>query len=76
MASGGKEKQDHDWQQALFEARHFIEALSPPGGIVLDPMAGSGTTCLAAHQAGRQWLAFEMNEETAIAARLRVQSGQ
>lgn len=72
MTTGGKEKEDHEWQQALGEAEHFIGALSPIGGLVCDPFCGSGTTCLAAKNQGRQWIAFEQNEETGEKARMKV----
>ena len=34
---------------------------SSGGGIVLDPFAGSGTTCLAAKRLGLQYIGFEIN---------------
>lgn len=72
VASGGREKDLHPWQQAEAEAAHFIEALSPVGGVVLDPFAGSGTVCSAAKTAGRQWLGAEANAEHAANARSRL----
>ena len=72
LATGGKEKGDHEWQQATGEAVHYIEALCPPGGVVLDPMVGSGTVCVAAILTKRQWIGFEKNKETADTARSRV----
>lgn len=72
--TGGREKDSHLWQQALSEAEHFIRALSPKGGLVCDPMVGSGTTCLAAKRLGRQWIAFEIVAEHVAAARERVQT--
>jgi 16S rRNA G966 N2-methylase RsmD len=62
--SGGREKADHDWQQDVAEAAHFIAALTPPNGLVLDPMAGSGTTLIAALRLSRPCLGFEMNSDT------------
>ena len=41
---------------------HFIRACCPPGGIVLDPFAGSGTTAHAAQNEGRRWLAFDLRQ--------------
>lgn len=41
--------------------RHFIEALTEPGEIVLDPMSGSGTTLLEAQLLGRQALGFDID---------------
>lgn len=72
LTSGGREKQEHSWQQAIEEARHFIRALSPKGGLICDPFAGSGTTCLAAKELDRQWIAFEQDEGTALKARSRL----
>lgn len=40
-----------------------IRAGSPPGGVVLDPFAGSGTTCLVAEQLGRQWIGMDISPE-------------
>ena len=72
LVSGGKEKDIHPWQQAIGEARHFIHALSPKGGLVCDPFAGSGTTCLAAKELERQWVAFEKDQDTVRKARERL----
>ncbi len=70
--SGGKEKSLHEWQQAEGEAAHFIEALSPAGGVVCDPFCGSGTTCAAAKVLGRKWIGFEIDREHVETARIRV----
>lgn len=70
--SGGREKDHHEWQQSLTEACHYIEALCPPGGAVLDPFLGSGTTLVAAKQLGRQYFGIEIDEVTARAAQERI----
>ena len=41
--------------------RLFIEALTGPGEVVLDPMAGSGTTLLEAMAAGRRAIGFDID---------------
>ena len=41
-------------------AQRCIE--STPGGIVLDPMIGSGTTAIAAEIAGRDWIGMEVSK--------------
>jgi ParB/RepB/Spo0J family partition protein len=69
----GREKSDHEWQQARGEAEHFIKNLCPPRGIVCDPFTGSGTTCVAAARLGRRYVAFEIDPQTAARARARVQ---
>ena len=45
--------------------------VAPPGGMILDPFAGSGTTCLAAFQEGRDYLGIEMDPGYAEVARTR-----
>ena len=67
-----RDKQHHKWQQGLTEAAYYIAKLTPPGGLVVDPYAGSGTTCLAALRTGRRYLAFERNGSTARRARARL----
>lgn len=37
----------------------LVELITPPGGLVLDPFAGTGTTALAAREAGMQSLSIE-----------------
>lgn len=72
IASGGKEKDDHVWQQAMAEAEHFIRHLSMEGSVVLDPMCGSGTSCLAAKNEGRQWIGMDIDKDTVQIARVKL----
>jgi site-specific DNA-methyltransferase (adenine-specific) len=39
----------------------IVRAASLPGGRVLDPMCGSGTTLVAAHQLGRGWAGIDQS---------------
>ena len=70
--SGGREKADHAWQQPVPEAEHYIKVFCPEGGIVFDPMVGSGTTLVAAKGLGRRWLGCEIKDEDAENARMRL----
>lgn len=72
--SGGKEKQDHAWQQAIAEAEHFISALSTENAVILDPMCGSGTVCLAARNLKRQWIGYDTDSESIRTARKKMKN--
>ncbi len=39
--------------------RWLVRLITPPGGLVLDPFTGSGTTGAAAVMEGRMFLGFE-----------------
>ena len=47
-------------------ARLLIERYSDPGGIVLDPMIGSGTTCIEAKLLGRNCIGVDISYEAVI----------
>ncbi|MEQ7801797.1 site-specific DNA-methyltransferase [Pedobacter sp. ASV1-7] len=44
-----------------------------PGGIVLDPFMGSGTTAVTARKLGRDYLGFELNPQYVYTARKRLE---
>jgi len=41
----------------------MVKASCPPGGVVLDPFMGSGTTAVAARRCGRRFTGFELNPD-------------
>ena len=47
-------------------------ALDWPGDIVLDPFAGSGTTCVAARRLGRRFVGIDLNPDFCAHAAGRV----
>ena len=55
------EREDHPTQKPLEVITRMIKASCPPGGIVLDPFMGSGTTALAARRLSRRFIGFEIN---------------
>ena len=55
-------------------AYDMIECFCPPGGVVLDPFNGSGTTTLAAKCLGRNYIGIDISEEYNDIARERIAS--
>jgi len=53
-------------------AKDHVLSWSNPGDIVLDPFAGSGTTCKAAKELGRRFLGLEINPEYCAIAERRI----
>lgn len=52
MVTGGQSKDNCEWEQSVDEAVHYIKALCPKDGILLDPMMGSGTSIVAGLKSG------------------------
>lgn len=52
-------------------AEFFVRALCPPGGVVLDPFAGGGTTTVVARRLGLAAGALEIHPEF-VEARRRI----
>lgn len=52
--------------------RWLIRLVTPPGGLILDPFAGSGTTGVAAREEGFDFILIENEAASADIARLRL----
>jgi DNA modification methylase len=52
--------------------RHFIETLTQPGDIVLDPMQGSGTTVLEALLSGRKALGTDIDPLALLITKVKI----
>lgn len=65
---------DHPAQKPLGVTEEWIRGLSDAGDIVFDPFCGSGTTCVAAKNTGRNFIGFEIDPEFAQLARDRLAS--
>ena len=61
----------HPARMASNVARFFIEFLTDPGDLVLDPFAGSNVTGAVAESLGRRWVSIEMNKEYARSSKSR-----
>ncbi len=53
-------------------ASFFISACCPPGGVVIDPFAGSGTTSVIARRLGRHAGGIDLHQEHVAVSRQRI----
>lgn len=58
----GHAKNEHATVKPLALMRYLVKLVTPPGGVVLDPFAGSGTTGIAAIQEGFRFIGIEQDE--------------
>jgi DNA modification methylase/ParB-like chromosome segregation protein Spo0J len=70
--SGNAKGIDHPAQFPLALVVPLIKTFCPPGGTVLDPFAGSGTTMVGAAGLERNWYGFDINAEYCELARQRL----
>lgn len=64
------EGNNHPTVKPLALMRYLVTLVTPPGGVILDPFAGSGSTLVAAARLGINAIGIELSEEYAeIAAR-------
>lgn len=56
--------------------RHLVRLVTPPGGLVLDPFLGSGTTALACEDEGMRWTGIEREPEYVKIAEARLNGTQ
>jgi DNA modification methylase len=57
------ERVGYPTQKPLALLEVIVGACCPPGGLVLDPCCGSGTTLVAAKRLGRSWSGCDLNPE-------------
>lgn len=62
----------HPTQKPVESMATLIKTFCPSRGIVLDPFAGSGSTCVAARQTGRRFLGIELDAQYHAAATARL----
>ena len=66
------EKTDHPCQFPIALARRLILALSPDGGLVLDPYLGSGSSAIAALLDGRNFVGCDISPKYVKLAKARL----
>jgi DNA modification methylase len=65
-------KNTHPTVKPLSLMKYLVRLVTPPGGVVLDPFAGSGSTLLAAEMEGFDSIGIELNPEYCEIARARL----
>jgi site-specific DNA-methyltransferase (adenine-specific) len=70
---GGRERTGYPTQKPLGIMRRIVQASCPPGGLVADFFAGSGTTGVAAHELGRRFVLVDNNHDAFEVMRQRFQ---
>jgi DNA modification methylase len=60
---GGTVENVHPTVKSKYLMKYLIQLITPEGGTVLDPFAGSGTTALACKELGRNYICIEKERE-------------
>lgn len=66
---------DHQTEKPVSALRNLVKIFTDPGDIVFDPVAGSGSSLVAAKQEGRSYLGIEKKEKYVKMERKRLQLG-
>lgn len=74
VPTNGKEKTGYPTQKPLGILNRIVRASCPPGGLVLDFFAGSGTTGEAAFGSGRSFVMIDSNPEAIRVMKRRFRS--
>lgn len=72
LGGGDRDDVGHPAAFPIRLAADHIVSWSNPSDVVLDPFAGSGTTCKAAKELNRQWCGIEINPEYVKIAKARL----
>jgi len=71
-----KDKRYHPTQKPIGVMKWIIEKYSKPDDLILDPFAGSGSTCVAAELMGRRYIGIEQDSKYCEIARKRIQEAK
>jgi len=70
--NGGPKRNHHPTVKPTDLMRYLCRLVTPPGGIVLDPFMGSGSTGKAAELEGFRFIGIEMDPQYAEIAKCRI----
>jgi site-specific DNA-methyltransferase (adenine-specific) len=68
----GVDRNQHPTVKPVELMRWLVRLVTPPGGTVLDPFLGSGSTGIAAHLEGFDFIGIEMEPKSAATAEARI----
>jgi site-specific DNA-methyltransferase (adenine-specific) len=71
----GHDTTSHPTQKPVKLMRWLVRLVTPPGGVVLDPFLGSGSTGVAALDEGFKFIGFELDPEYFEIASHRIERG-
>jgi len=74
--AGGTVECSHPTVKPLKLMRYLVRLVTPPGGVVLDPFAGSGTTLVAAKEEGFGYIGIELEPEYVEIAEARLAAAE
>jgi len=66
LQGAGREKEEHEWQQAVGEAEELIERFSRIGDFIVEPFLGSGTTVVAAKRKDRSFFGLDIDKSCVV----------
>ncbi|MGB0863810.1 MAG: DNA-methyltransferase [Saprospiraceae bacterium] len=67
-----RERVGYPTQKPVFLLQRILELTTQTGDIILDPMCGSGTTCVAAKSLGRDYIGIDQSEDAIKIAECRL----
>lgn len=70
----GSEERVYPTQKPVSLMRRIIEMSTNVGDVILDPVAGAGTTGVAASQLGRDYILFDISEDAIEACKRRIKN--
>lgn len=70
--ANGRVPNNHPTVKPLALMRYLCRLVTPPGGVVLDPFMGSGTTGVAARQEGFRFVGMERDDDSYETAKGRI----
>jgi site-specific DNA-methyltransferase (adenine-specific) len=73
VAEQYSERLDYPTQKPLALLERIISISSNPGGVVLDPFCGCGTSIAAAQKLGRQWIGIDVNSLAIAVTKYRLE---